>query len=191
MIVNDLVGIQTLSRALGVSTRTLRHYEDVGLLSSVRLPDRQQRYYSDDAIRRVNQIRILRKMEIPIKDILKIYQSAETMDIIEVFSQKISSIDENIATLTELRSLVEDFRQELLARGIASVSDLPALLESKPAILHNSNHMERLEAVSKKRANPHWLAISIKERREVFISIRALDSLRRRMYSPIVWPVTL
>ena len=148
---NELISIQTLSNELGISTRTLRHYEDVGLLSSVRLPDKQQRYYSDDAIRRIHQIRILRKMEIPIKDIISIYQNTETTDVIEVFTQKITSIDENIATLTELRLIVEDFRQELLARGISSVSDLPALIdiaaEHKPVV----NRMEQLEAVSEKR----------------------------------------
>jgi len=143
----DLVSIQTLSKELGISTRTLRHYEDVGLLSSVRLPDKQQRYYSDDAIRRIQQIRILRKMEIPIKDIISIYQNAETADIIKVFTQKIAAIDENIATLIELRAIVEDFKQALLARGITCVSDLPTL----PVVLHVSNNLERLELVSEKR----------------------------------------
>ncbi|MCL2532308.1 MAG: MerR family transcriptional regulator [Oscillospiraceae bacterium] len=148
---NELVSIQTLCNELGISTRTLRHYEDVGLLTSVRPTDKQQRYYSEDEIRRIQQIRILRKMEIPIKDIIDIYQNAETKDIIEVFTHKITSIDENIATLTELRAIVEDFRQELLARGISSVSDLPALIdmtaEHKPVI----DRMEQLEAVSEKR----------------------------------------
>jgi len=151
---NELVSIQALSSELGISTRTLRHYEDVGLLTSVRPADKQQRYYGEDAIQRIHQIRILRKMEIPIKDINSIYQNAETMDIIEVFTQKITSIDENIATLTELRAIVEDFRQELLARGISSVSDLPALIdiaaEHKP-VVHESNQMERLDLVSEKR----------------------------------------
>jgi len=151
----DLVSIQTLSKNLGISTRTLRHYEDVGLLSSVRLPDKQQRYYSDEAIRRIQQIRILRKMEIPIKDIISIYQNAETADIIKVFTQKIAAIDENILTLTELRSIVEEFRHELLLRGISSVSDLPALLdiaaEQKPVVQQKSSQLERLEEVSEKR----------------------------------------
>jgi len=150
-MMNELINIQTLSSELGVSTRTLRHYEDVGLLTSVRPPDKQQRYYSEDAIERIAQIRILRKLEIPIKDIISIYQNAETTNIIEVFTQKITSIDESIATLTELRTIVEDFRQELLARGISSVSDLPALLditaEHKPVV----NRMEQLETVNEKR----------------------------------------
>ncbi|MCL2446708.1 MAG: MerR family transcriptional regulator [Oscillospiraceae bacterium] len=152
---NELISIQSLASELGVSTRTLRHYEDVGLLTSVRPADKQQRYYTDDAIARIQQIRILRKMEIPIKDIISIYQNEETTNIIAVFTQKITSIDENIATLTELRAIVEDFRQELLARGITSASDLPALIdiaaEHKPVVVHDSNHMERLETVSEKR----------------------------------------
>jgi DNA-binding transcriptional MerR regulator len=64
---NDLISIQTLASELGVSTRTLRHYEDVGLLISVRPAGKQQRYYSEDTIRRIQQIRILRKMEYPSK----------------------------------------------------------------------------------------------------------------------------
>ena len=157
---SNLISISSLSKEFGISTRTLRHYEDVGLLASVRLPDKQQRYYDEAAMARIHQIRILRKMEIPIKDIIKIYQNAETADIIEVFTRKITSIDENIATLTELRTIVEEFKQELLNRGISSVGDLPALIEfaaeNKSVVTQDDkpsdkNNIERLLEVAEKR----------------------------------------
>jgi len=94
-------------------------------------------------------------MEISVKDIVKIYQNAEMADIIEVFTQKIRSIDEDIATLTELRSIVEEFRDELLKNGISNINAFPALLditgERRPVPIYNDN-MDRLDIISQKRA---------------------------------------
>lgn len=155
---DNLISISTLSGNLNISTRTLRYYEDVGLISSIRLPDKQQRFYDVFTIERVNQIRLLRKMEISVKDIIRIYQDADITDIIDVFTQKIKAIDENIATLTELRSIIEEFRGELIKMGITNVNALPALMditgENRPENQsYHVNIFDRLEMISAKRAD--------------------------------------
>ena len=154
---NNLISISTLSDNLSISTRTLRYYEDVGLLKSVRLPNKQQRFYDSPSIERVNQIRLLRKMEISIKDIIKIYQNTDITNVIDVFTQKIKSIDENIATLTELRSIIEEFKNTLIKMGISNVNALPALMdltaENRPKLLsYHVNIFDRLEMISAKRS---------------------------------------
>jgi len=65
----DLVKITDLTVQLGISSRSLRYYEQAGLLQSTRLPHEKYRYYDAENVTRLQQIIVLRKMQIPIKDI--------------------------------------------------------------------------------------------------------------------------
>jgi len=51
-----------------VSSRTLRYYEEVGLLWSNHPDNKTQRYYDAAALERLKQIIILRKLQIPVKE---------------------------------------------------------------------------------------------------------------------------
>ena len=80
-----LIKITDLSTQLGLSSRTLRYYEEAGLITSVRPQFEKYRYYDEQNVQRLRQIMVLRKMQIPIKDIVRIYDSRETSDITQVF----------------------------------------------------------------------------------------------------------
>ena len=63
----DLICITDAVKLFGVSSKTLRFYESVGLLHPIRNDDNKYRYYDAAAIERIRQILILRKMQIPVK----------------------------------------------------------------------------------------------------------------------------
>ena len=71
----DLIRINEVVDSFGVSSRTLRYYEEVGLLWSSHPDNKTQRYYDTAALERLKQIIILRKLQIPVKDIVKIFKS--------------------------------------------------------------------------------------------------------------------
>lgn len=73
----SLIKITDLSTQLGLSSRTLRYYEEAGLITSIRPQFEKYRYYDEHTVQRLRQIMILRKMDIPIKDIVRIYDSRE------------------------------------------------------------------------------------------------------------------
>lgn len=52
----ELATISKVSRRLGISTRTLRYYEQIGLIQSDKLDDYAYRVYSPETITRLNQI---------------------------------------------------------------------------------------------------------------------------------------
>ena len=66
----SLAKITDLTNMLGISSRSLRYYEQVGLIQSVRLNFEKYRYYDRANVERLKQIMVLRKMQIPIKDIV-------------------------------------------------------------------------------------------------------------------------
>ncbi len=54
--------IQELSRAAGVTSRTLRHYDDVGVLAPSRTGRNGMRFYDSDALVRLQRILLLRDL---------------------------------------------------------------------------------------------------------------------------------
>ena len=54
--------IQELSREAGVTSRTLRHYDDVGLLPPSRTGRNGMRFYDSDALVRLQRILLLRDL---------------------------------------------------------------------------------------------------------------------------------
>lgn len=69
---NELIKIREISSKYDISARTLHYYEDMGLLTSIRSSDYSYRMYDEKAVRRLEQILILRKLNISIKDIQRI-----------------------------------------------------------------------------------------------------------------------
>ena len=125
----DLVRINDVVDDFGVSSRTLRYYEQMGLLWSERPDNKAQRYYADSALERLKQIIVLRKLQIPIKDIAAIFSSEDTTALIQAFVDKLEALDREISALSELRRLVDEFLHEMLINGIKKISAIPLLYE--------------------------------------------------------------
>ena len=126
---DGLVKITDLTVSLCVSSRSLRYYEQAGLLRSVRRGFDKYRYYDAANIERLKQILVLRKMQIPVKDILRIYENENMSVVVEAFVARIRAIDEEIGALSELRRIVGDFLQTMLDNGIKRISAIPLLYE--------------------------------------------------------------
>lgn len=107
--------IQEISRLTGVTSRTLRHYDAVGLLPAVRTTDSGPRRYDRTALVRLQRILLLRDLGLGLGAI------AEVLD---------AQRDEAHALRTHLTSLRAE--QGRLARQIASVERTVADLEKDP-----------------------------------------------------------
>ncbi len=125
----ELIKITDLTKRLGLSSRTLRYYEQVGLITSTRLPLEAYRYYDEVSVQRLHQIMILRKMQIPVKDIIRIYENPEMSTVVAVFTERIGEIDREVTALSELKSIINTFLQKMVTSGIKKISALPLLYE--------------------------------------------------------------
>lgn len=103
----DIMTISEVSRNFNISTRMLRYYEQIGLLQSQRKDNYAYRTYNEFAIRRLQQIIVLRKLRIPLKQINSIFQNAEKTHIIDIFQENILELDSEITALTTIRSILD------------------------------------------------------------------------------------
>lgn len=85
---NNLVKIREISVRYNVSARTLRYYEDMGLIESTRSDGYAYRLYDEAAIKRLEQILILRRLNISIKDIKRIFGTAESEVVLDVLEKR-------------------------------------------------------------------------------------------------------
>ncbi len=165
-------------KQFGVTPKTLRYYERVGLLEAKRADNNNYRYYDETEVERIKQIMILRKMQISIKDIIRIYENEDMSMVVEVFVNRINALDEEIGALTELKRITNDFLQTMLKNGVTKISALPILYDQMEKQLDTlervkSMNYTELSALSDKLAKP--LESSIFS----LPSMRVLSSVRK------------
>lgn len=109
----ELQTISIVSRNFNISTRTLRYYEQLGLLQSVKKDGYAYRTYDIESINRLEHIMILRKLRIPLKDIQLILQSEETSIALRVFQDKIDELSNEITALSTIKFILDEFVSRL------------------------------------------------------------------------------
>ncbi len=110
---SEMLKIRDVAARYDITARTLRYYEDVGLIASMRSDDYAYRLYNEDAIKRIEQILILRKLDISVKDIVRIFSAGNLDVLMEVLHHKADHIQDEVVLLSELKAAVLSFLQEI------------------------------------------------------------------------------
>lgn len=131
---NNLIKIRDVSLKYDISARTLRYYEDTGLINSSRSDEYAYRLYDDKALKRLEQILILRKLNISVRDIKRIFNTNESDIVLEVLSQKITDIDNEVVLLSELRDILLNFIELIEKSDFQNESDIKKLYEKSKDI---------------------------------------------------------
>ena len=112
------LSIQEVARATGTTSRTLRHYDDIGLLTPSRIGHNGYRYYDDACLVRLQRILLLRELG------LRLPQIALVLD------QETSETTALTAHLGWLRQ-----EQDRIARQIASVEATVNALQTRSTLM--------------------------------------------------------
>ncbi len=159
---NELIKIRDVSTQYDVSARTLRYYEDMGLINSTRSDDYAYRMYDEEAIKRLEQILILRKLNISIKDIQRIFCTHGSDVVLEVLGKKVDDIDGEVSLLHELKEIVLEFIKQIENADFGKDSDVKLLYEKAKEIENqlvnvdydgNPSNVNRLINITEKMKN--------------------------------------
>ena len=102
-----MLRIGEVAKTYGISNRTLRHWEDAGVLTSERA-ENGYRYYNEENVARINQIVLLRRLKMPIADIERIFIADSHSVAIEVLAEYLTSLKRNAALYNSLAVIVEN-----------------------------------------------------------------------------------
>lgn len=150
--------IQDVARLAGVSSRTLRHYDQIGLLPPSGTGHGGLRYYDDGAIRRLQRILLMRELGLPLDQIARV-------------------LDEQADEAEALRRHLDVLRRERgrLERQMASVErTLTALTRGRPIMaeemLDGFDHTQYKDEVTERwgadayaRSDAWWRGLSTQE----------------------------
>ncbi|MDE6622260.1 MAG: effector binding domain-containing protein [Lachnospiraceae bacterium] len=102
---NDMT-IGEVSSAFQISTRMLRYYEKIGLIKSTRKEGYAYRIYSADMVRTIQQIIILRKLQIPLKQI-QTMMDGNKEETIRILETRIHEMNETVTSVQTIRKALE------------------------------------------------------------------------------------
>ncbi|MDQ6857415.1 MAG: MerR family transcriptional regulator [Chloroflexota bacterium] len=118
--------IGELAATVGMTERTIRYYEELGLLESVKRLDGGTRVYTDDDVRRLKFIRKLKVLGLSLQEMRElegIYTSQRSNRtvlprLIELLDAHLVSVDGRIAELQALRDEIRSYREHVAQRLI-------------------------------------------------------------------------
>jgi DNA-binding transcriptional MerR regulator len=119
---NDkVISIGALAKKLEMSQRTIRYYEEIGLLNSIKRIEGGRRVYTDVDLRRLKLIKRLKIMGMTLSEM----QELEAMWAIEKSNEKVlkrlsellgnhlKRIDDRIADLDILRNEITEYQERI------------------------------------------------------------------------------
>ncbi|TKB10016.1 MerR family transcriptional regulator [Desulforhopalus sp. IMCC35007] len=113
------VQIGELAKNLKITTRTIRYYEEIGLMGRNERLDGATRSYNREDILRLKFILKLKTMGISLKEIQELSDIFDineknfdtiTPKLIEILDSHIARVDEKMANLSSLRNDIVDYR---------------------------------------------------------------------------------
>ena len=125
------IAINKLSAQMGLTSRTLRHWESEGLFISFRDPESGWRAYDEDAVLCIKITSLFRKLGIPLKDIKSILHNRTYAGIEEAIKKQlllleVESIESNArknALLSILNSIAQTGKQQANSTSLKALND--------------------------------------------------------------------
>lgn len=129
---DEPVQIGELAKRLGITTRTIRYYEEMGLMGKIDRIGKGTRTYTSDDILRLKLILKLKALGITLKEMKELSDISDIFDmdekdfgksldnkekydiitpkLIEILDNHIAKVDEKMANLSSLRKDIVDYR---------------------------------------------------------------------------------
>ena len=127
---DELVQIGDLAKQLGITTRTIRYYEEIGLMGPSQRVGTGARLYDRNDIRRLKFILKIKELGIGLKDMQELADNFDTHDqsfdsqqqqftiitpkLLEILDLHIHKVDQKISKLSSLRQDIVDYRSRIL-----------------------------------------------------------------------------
>jgi len=122
--IEEEIPIGELARRLEMSQRTVRYYEEIGLLNSIKRVEGGRRVYTDADLRRLKLIKRLKIMGMTLSEM----QELETMwafdksndkilrRLLELTGSHLRRVDDRIADLNILRNEILEYQERIHAK---------------------------------------------------------------------------
>jgi len=120
----EFISIGELAKKLEMSQRTIRYYEEIGLLNSVKRLEGGRRVYTDTDLRRLKLIKRLKMLGLTLSDmqeleaIWTIEKSNEKVlnRLLELLGHHLKMLEDRIADLDILRNEIIEYQERIRSK---------------------------------------------------------------------------
>jgi len=181
----ELYPISQVSKKYGISKQMLRYYEQVGLIKSIRNDENEYRFYDEEVIKKLSSIIFLRKLRISVKQIKEILNNKNALTTVEIFERNIRELDEEITSLSTIKTILTRFAEELRAK---------ADMVLPPDLFNNTDTLSIVDSISfsKNYINKSPTKLEAKEKvsmEDLNKANETLEKLEEKKNSETVGPV--
>lgn len=130
--------VKEVSAITGISIRTLRYYDEIGLLKPTHLTDAKYRLYDDKAFEKLQQIMFFRELEIPLLDIKTMMEDSSYDREQALITQKLL-LENRVNRLNGIIELINDVQKGVNTMSFEAFTEH----EVQKIIDHMLTHMSK------------------------------------------------
>ena len=134
--------VKEISKITGISIRTLRYYDEIGLLKPARVTEAGYRLYDDQELEKLQKILFYKELEIPLSDIKKIMENPE-YDKQKALAVQKSLLERKRNRLNGIIELIDD-----VMKGVNTMSFGAFTEEDVKKIIDHSLELQSQESLN-------------------------------------------
>jgi DNA-binding transcriptional MerR regulator/DNA gyrase inhibitor GyrI len=163
--------IHKISMQLGLTSRTLRYWEDMGLFCSTRDLQSGWRVYDAEAVQRIRLTLLLRELNIPIKAVKAILDSTMPQFAAKIIALEMDELDQERVAITQ--------RKDVLGKCISALDSLYPLPDASRNLANIENALaHQLSSVQNCAINQEDILMSHDPNKQESLHIIALPPMR-------------
>ena len=174
--------VKDVSEITGVSIRTLRYYDEIGLLKPTGLTEAGYRLYDNKALEKLQEIMFFRELEIPLMDIKKIMDNPD-YDKEQALSAQKSLLEQKRNRLNGIIELITDVMKGVntMSFGAFSNEEIQKMVDHTLACMSKENLDEQVEKFGSKEKYREYLIAGFANEQAVADLLRWYGSKEKAM----------
>ncbi len=162
-----MLTIKQLSQLAGVTPRTLRYYDQIGLLKPSQVGQNGYRYYTEEALLRLQQVLFYRELGVPLEEIRRMMGRSD-YDILHSLEKHRSEIAKRISRLQTLIQTINHTISHLKGRTPMDDQKIFAGFTPEEEEKYAQEAEQRYDPVTVRESNRRWKAYG-KEKQQAIL----------------------
>ena len=161
-----MLNVKQLSRMAGITPRTLRYYDQIGLLKPTQVGDNGYRFYAEESLLRLQQILLYRQLDLPLEDIQKI-MGRRDFDVLGALESHKAELHKRITQLELLIGTVDATILHLKGKKEMSQKQLFEGFSEKQQAEYEQEAAQKWDAATVQASNKKWKSYSAAEKQRI------------------------
>jgi DNA-binding transcriptional MerR regulator len=162
----SMLTVKQLSDMAGITRRTLHYYDEIGLLTPTRIGDNGYRYYGEDAILKLQQILLYRKLGLSLNTIKKILTNP-SFDVIAALQNHKKELHKRIDQLQRLEKTVDNTILFIEGKKQMSQKQLFEAFSEEEQAKYEEEAMQMYDPEIVKTSNEKWRKLTDAEKQRI------------------------